>query len=253
MSLASGMVRLAKAAGIGAVGAGLLGAAGCAIGGKLSPEAAFALSASALSGTDRFSFDGRLSAYDPDGRLADQAGYRGEVTGHKPAALAWEGTAASSFSSSYWSHPLSLVSYVESGSSEVKAAASNPNEVVLEMKLDPEAARRRIRDELRNQMRAVAEETGVLIADSQGTTISQAKLKIEESNRVLEEALKSLSVTTSCRWTADRRTWFPKKLSEESVLSYTLAGKRYSEKRISETNFERKADSGTIQDVAATK
>ncbi|RUS48338.1 hypothetical protein [Cohnella sp. AR92] len=238
--------------GVAACAIGIVALNGCAAG-NLSPTAAFALSASALSGTDRFGFDGRLSAYDPSGRLESQTGFRGEVSGHKPSALVWEGTAATASSSSYWNHPLTLVSAIEAGSSDLKYVSRSSDEVELEMKLDPDVARDRIKKELRSQMSTVALETGRLISERREDAGEQAKSKLEQANRVLDEALGTLSVSTVCRWKADPRTWFPKSLSEESLLTYTLSGNSYTEKRISETNFQPGRDSDTMKNGSTTK
>ncbi|THF74229.1 hypothetical protein [Cohnella fermenti] len=183
--------------------AAMLGLAGCAAGTPPAPNAAFALSASALSGKDSYAFSGQLSVYDPAGKLADQSSFDGEIDGHRLAALS---------SAAAWSRPLAIIAYLEARGTDVKYVKVDSDEVELELRLDGEAAKRRMAEELRARMNAVEQET-----------------------------LDTLSVATVCRWTADRRTWFPKKLREQTELSYSQDGRRYSEKRISETIFQPKA------------
>ncbi|MBB6671132.1 hypothetical protein [Cohnella nanjingensis] len=178
------------------------------------PEEAFALTASALSGDDRFAYQGESSAYDGAGRLRRRMSFGGEVANHRIVALSGEahGTGEAGASAS----PLALVKAVERHAASVAyAPEQRKGEVTLKLVLAPAAAQRRMADDLQGQLPP--------------------------------EALRTLSASTVCWWTADRRTWFPLRLREESAIRYRLSGKSHEERRTVVTSFQRSPDSGTIE------
>ena len=59
---------------------------------SLPADEAFALSASALSGTENYSFDGDVTVVDPGGWVSDKAKFQGEVSSHGNLKLQWSKT-----------------------------------------------------------------------------------------------------------------------------------------------------------------
>ncbi|MCC3372968.1 hypothetical protein [Cohnella sp. REN36] len=178
------------------------------------PAEAFALSASALSGDNRFAYTGEAAAYDGQGVLVSRVPYGGEVTHHRLAALSGAGAEASTQRG--LERPLELVSAAEREAVSVAYAPERrAGEVSLRLVLSPGAAQRRMREALRDTLPA--------------------------------EALRTLHADTVVWWTADRRTWFPIRMREESVVRYRSDGRDREERRTSVTDFHRTPDSDTIR------
>lgn len=144
-----------------------------------------------------------------------------------------------------WNYPLALADAVQKHAAEVAYGSSNGKAVVLTVTLRPDAARRRMQEALRAEWSATGSLAATLIAASSGGKRAGPAAGEEAEGR-FREALATLEASTVCRWTADRRTWFPLQLKEETVLRYTIAGKAYVEKRSSVTSFRARLDSDTI-------
>lgn len=190
----------------------VIGCSGCLAPSRLPADEAFALSASALTGSDRYSYSGEYTVTGADGSVAIKGRYSGEVAGHRTAALRWEGSSPPS--SEGGSHPMFLAEAVQLQAAAIAYEPSSGNTVALKVALRPEAARARAAGLLRSRFEA--------------------------------DNMDSLTATTVCQWTADRRTWFPKELKEETVMQYRVEGRWRTEKRISVTNFRRRADGAII-------
>ncbi|MFC4598813.1 hypothetical protein [Cohnella hongkongensis] len=230
---------------LGGAGWLLLAAAGC-VGpdARMPADKAFALSASALSGTDSYGFAGELALYNPKGRMETKAAFEGEVNRHGSMKLNWttsdkpEGEAEGTEGSAPSYRPLSLLKALGSRSAAIEYAdpPSPGVPVRIRIRLDEETAKRRIADALREEMDEVRADRTLY-----GTDPERARRKLEEANRKLEAALATLKVDTVVLWTANSKSWFPIRMEEETELSYAWEGKAYSEKRMSETNFLVKA------------
>jgi hypothetical protein len=220
----------------------------------MPPDKAFALSASALSGSDRYGVAGQVSIFDPNGRIADKSRYEGEVTGHGNFNVKWsEGAslvrtlAAKGQQSPARFQPLQLLDEVRHGTAHV-AYADQPyadGNVRLLVTLNDNTAKRRIADGLRAELSGLRTEL-------KGKTLSsvkrnQATTALDRADRTLNKALSSLQVKTVCLWTADRNTWFPRQMKEQTELAYQWNGKTLREKRVAETNFLRGTPNGTIR------
>jgi hypothetical protein len=214
---------------------------------------AFALSASALSGSDRYGVAGEVAIYDPNGVMAGNSRYEGEVTGHGNFNLKWsEGSSAvraleaTTQKGQPAFQPLQLLSEVEHGKAAVKYA-DNPyagGNVRLLVNLNGNAAKRRIADGLRAEIRGLRNSmTGKTLRPDQR---KQAENVLNKADRSLNEAIATLQVNTVCLWTADRSTWFPRQMREETELAYRWNGKSFREKRVSETNFLHGGSNGTM-------
>jgi len=209
----------------------------------LSPEEAFARSASALSGSDRFGITGEVSVVDPSGWVANKVAYEGEVTGHGVLSMQLKnqsGKVALHNTNQNALQPLTLLNYFKANSAEVSYAeeiTASASEVHFKIKLKEDAAKQRIADSLRAEMAALGSGSS-----------AEAKETLRRANEALEKALGTLQVTTECRWTAERRTWFPKQLKEETLLKYEWKGKPYAEKRVAVTNFLPPARNGTMKE-----
>ncbi|MDB4866028.1 MAG: hypothetical protein JWR03_361 [Cohnella sp.] len=220
----------------------------------MPPEKAFALSASALSGSDRYRVAGQVSIFDPNGVMAGKSRYEGEVTGHGNFNLKWsEGAplvrirAAGGQQSPARFQPLQLLDEVHHGTAQV-VYADQPyadGNVRLLVKLNDNAAKRRVAEGLRAELSGLRTEI-------KGKTLSsasrnQAATVLDQAGRNLNKALSTLHVKTLCLWTADRNTWFPRQMKEETELAYEWNGKTLREKRVTETNFLRGGPNGTIR------
>jgi hypothetical protein len=217
---------------------------------RLSAEKAFAMSASALSGSDHYGFDGEVSIYDPSGVLAETSRFQGEVTGHGNLNLKWSGgneirTRAAGSPGSY--HPLQLLEAI--GNHKAKVTYDRPPDadgtVRLRVTLDDAAARSRMAASLRAQL-------GQLKQNLQSRNLApeerlQAKEILSRADRQMETALSTLRVRTVCLWETDNRTWFPRQMKEQSELTYTWLGKPGKEKRVSVTNFLPAGRNGTME------
>jgi hypothetical protein len=224
---------------------------------SMPAEKAFALSASALSGSDRYGVDGEISIYDHNGVVAEQSRYTGEVTGHGKLNLQWSGgrgrgirTRVAGDPASY--HPLQLLKAIKKGKAEVVYAGQpDPNgDLQFRVTLAEEAARSQIADSLRAEMKQLRTEmNGREWGPSER---GQANRVLAEADRNLEAALSGLRVNTVCLWSADRRTWFPRQMTEQTELAYKWKGKPYREKRVSVTNFLPAGQSGTMVKNSST-
>ncbi|CAM3721802.1 hypothetical protein COLU111180_04975 [Cohnella lubricantis] len=197
----------------------LAACSGCLAPAGMPADQAFALSASALAGSDRYSFSGEYTVMNEGGTMERRRQFRGEVAGHRLAALQWEASSARQPDADGGTDPLSLMEAVQLQAAAVAYEPSGANTVALMIALKPEAARARAVDLLRADLKA---------------------------SKQRDEALQSLKATTVCRWTADRRTWFPAELKEETVLQYRIGGAWRTQKRASITHFRRRADSAII-------
>lgn len=226
----------------------LAGSAGCMSPSRMPADQAFALSASALAGSDRYSFSGEFAAANEAGTVAGRRRFRGEVAGHRLAALRWEAASASSPGENGGSHPLSLAETIPLQAAAIAYEPAKSGEVALKIALRPEAAKARIADLLRSEMAKIRQDTaGRLSAASSNSALqAEAAERWKTAAKLLDEATSTLEATTVCRWTADRRTWFPKELTEETVLRYRMGGQWRTEKRLSVTNFRRRADGAII-------
>ncbi|WP_276352642.1 hypothetical protein [Cohnella caldifontis] len=228
--------------------------AGCANGKNgISADKAFALSASALSGSDSYGLNGEVSILDPNGVVADYSSYNGQVTGHGQLKLTWTGgrairTRAADGPPAY--RPLQLLSVVQHGNAKVgyadgDAEGKSPDgTVTLRLELNPDAAGKPFADGLRGEMAQLRSAVKAKKLDAARRT--EANRILDDADRDLEAALSSIKASTVILWTADRKTWFPRKMSEQSELVYTWKGKTYREKRMSVTNFLPVGRNGTI-------
>ncbi len=216
---------------------------------QLSANEAFALSASALSGSESYEFTGEVSMFDPSGTVRRKDAYEGEVTSHGNLKLQWKNSDTLSTSTSANSQqktayrPLQLLESIK-GKSAVISYSENPvssQPVQFEIKLEDATAKERVVQGLRDELALLGADKDLLRGDP-----VKADQILHEANMRLEATLSTLQVTTVCHWTADARSWFPSQLKEETVLSYTWDNKSYKEKRISETNFTNKAQGGTM-------
>jgi hypothetical protein len=230
---------------------GLLQLQGCIPSSSSMPaNKAFALSASALSGSENYAFDGKVSLINPAGFVGSEASYEGVVIGHGDLRIQWKDAnthAVSVKSPSKISYqPLKLLAAIK-GNSAVIAYAKTPSPnspVHFQIKLDDKVAREREVAGLRADFALLSNESNLL----RGNPVEARKI-ISRSKKKLEAALATLKVTTVCNWTADPKDWFPRQMSEETALAYTWNGMPCREKRISVTNFLHNAQNGTMKKV----
>ena len=227
------------------------GTSACTGGGKpMSADKAFALSASALSGMDSFGFDGQLSIVDPAGTVAAHSRYRGEVTGHGDLKLQWTGgqmlgsAAAPEVPAAY--NPLQILKAIQNDGANVacEGLPTDDGTVRLKVTLPDETARRRVAEQLRSELAQIK-------AGLNGRRLSAAKRKeagqiVDEAGGQLEAALSTLRARTFCLWTADRKTWLPSRMTEETELVYAWKGRPCRERRVSVTDFLPGGSSGTM-------
>lgn len=213
---------------------------------RMPADEAFALSASALSGSESYGLVGEISVIDTGGYVANKLAYEGEVTGHGNIKVQWKSLGTRTMAerpveSNY--EPLDLLKKIQDKSAAIsyKPSAGSPGQVQFAIKLDDAVAKQRIADQLRKELNTLEQDKMLLERNSKKSTevLSQAKA-------TLEDVLTSLKVTTNCQWSANKRTWFPTQLQEDTLLQYTWKGKPYREKRISVTNFRAASRSGTI-------
>jgi hypothetical protein len=228
--------------------------AGCAPQAERMPaDQAFALSASALSGKDKYGYAGEVSVIGPNGWLTEKTTYRGEIAGHGPYRAQWSRTGGLSAQAvpkadiARSLHPLFLLDAIAQRSSAiaygVDETPSSGGDVFFRLKLDDITARSRIADGLRDEMTALRMQASAMRLAAR----SQSEAVLSRADRKLAAALDTLQVSTQCRWTASRRTWFPRELREETTLRYVWEGKPHEEKRISVTRFLFGKESGTIK------
>ena len=235
--------RIRLCAAICGAGALLAMMAGCAgRTDRLPADQAFALSASALSGTDSYGFKGELALFNPWGAMETKAAFEGEVNRHGNLKLNWttpdkgktavdlpaEGQAGAGY------RPLSLLEPLGSATSSIVYADSPSagEPVRIRIRLDEDAAKRRIADGLREELADMKADKRLYAKDPQET-----RNRLEAADLRLEAALATLKVDTVVIWTANPKNWFPVRMAEETELTYEWEGKSYSEKRTSETNF----------------
>lgn len=221
--------------------AGLILLSGCLAPSRMPPERAFALSASALSGRDGYSYDGEWAAYSADGAALGGASYRGLVSDHRPLVLLWDGPGAAGGGQGH--HPLALSEAAQLQASEI-AYAPPPSRgtVAFRITLRPEAARRAVAEPLRRQVEEARRSLDARIDPSREIDRkrrAKAFRALGRSEAELEERLASLEASTVFTWIADRRTWFPKELREETELRYEADGRERRERRTSVTIFRK--------------
>jgi hypothetical protein len=206
--------------------------------GSMPADKALALSASALSGSEKYGVSGEVSVVDAIGIVANRVSYEGQVTGHGNIKVQWKNasstSAAASPADSNGYEPLDLLKSIQGKTSTIAytPSVSSPDQVEFTIKLDDAVAKRRIADHLRKDLTAIGQDKILLQRNPE-----QAAKVLSKANATLESAIASLKVTTNCLWTANKRTWFPTRLQEETLLQYEWKGKAYQEKRVSVTNF----------------
>lgn len=217
---------------------------------SLSANEALALSASALSGSESYGFAGELSIFDPGGSIGSKAAYEGEVTLHGNMKMQWKNALPYSASvkppntTSY--QPLKLLESINGKSANITYAETPiPNQPVhFQIKLDDDVARERVAVGLRADLALLRSDNVYLSGDPK-----EAEKILSNAEKRLEAAISTLKVMTVCNWTADPKDWFPERLREETVLTYTWDEKPFREKRIAETNFHHNAQNGTMNEV----
>lgn len=214
---------------------------------SLSAGEVFALSASALWGSENYSFNGEVAVLGPGGFAHSRAEYEGEVTLHGNLKMQWKSAEAMTMSAQSQPKiaykPLQLLESFKNNSAMISYAAKPvPSEPVqLQIKLDDTVAKARIVEGLRAEFALLSADKDLL-----RTEPSKVNSILSAANKRLEKVLSTLKVTTICHWTADPKSWFPHRLTEETVLKYTWGNKPCEEKRISETNFLHNVRGDTI-------
>ncbi|RED65885.1 hypothetical protein [Cohnella lupini] len=217
---------------------------------SLPANEAFALSASALSGSDTYGFAGEVSLFKPGGSIGSKAAYEGEVTLHGNMKMQWINSglsAASAHSSASRAYrPLQLLESVNDKSNVISYAEKpmQAKPVQIRIQLNEKAASDRVAEGLREEIKLLRSDKELLRGDS-----VKAEQILAAADERLEKALTTLKANTVCLWTADPKSWFPERMREETSLTYVWEGKTYKEKRISETNFLRKVRNGTMLKV----
>jgi hypothetical protein len=213
----------------------------------LPAEEAFALSASKLSGTDRYGIEGEVSIQSPSGWVSSKAAYKGEVTLHGNLKMEW--TTSNIHSASVKPQgitafqPLQLLEAINKQTAVISYAETPlpAQPVHFRIKLNDEIARERVAKGLRADFVLLRTESSLLRRDP-----VKAEKILSTAGKQLEAAIATLKVTTVCDWTANPKDWFPSQLKEETVLNYKLKDKPYQEMRVSETYFHLQAQDGTI-------
>ena len=217
---------------------------------RTSPEQAFALSASALSGSDHYRFEGELLIYDPLGAVAKRSQYAGEVTGHGNLKIQWSGdpeqiVQLGAKDGRY--RPLQLLEAIQNRHAAVAYVdpPSGNGTVQLHIALKPETAKSRIADNLRKELEQLKEDWSKrnLKPDQR----REATAILTKASGQLEEALSTLTVQTRCLWVANNRTWFPLQMTEQTEMAYEREGKSYRENREAVTRFLTAGRNGTIR------
>lgn len=218
----------------------------------LSADRAFALSASALSGSDDYFISGEVSIVGPGGVITDHSRFEGRVTGHGIPKLRWtEGRMIRSNAGGgervY--HPLRLLEAVQSPDAKAsylpeQAAAKDEDSVILHVAIEPEEAEKQVAEGLRAEMKRIKDELSAMKLNPSDR--KEAGRILQNADRELEAVLSTLRADTVCVWTADRKTWFPRTLSEQTELHYVWNGQAHREQRITVTNFLPGRQDGTI-------
>ncbi|KIL35215.1 hypothetical protein SD71_14250 [Cohnella kolymensis] len=115
------MTRIAARAGI----CFLLLLQGCAMWPASMPaEKTFAMSASALSGSERYGFNGEVAVVDAGGWVVNRTAYKGEVVGHGKLNMTvtppQQGTAAEAQKNGDGFQPLQLLQAINNGSAAIR-------------------------------------------------------------------------------------------------------------------------------------
>jgi hypothetical protein len=217
---------------------------------SLPAKDALALSASALSGSERYTFAGEVSVLDSGGVVGGRAAYTGEVTMHGKLDMQWKapsGLSQASLSEKTITYrPLQLLESVKATNATIsyveKPSSARP--IRMQIRLDDQTAKDRIVNQLKEEFTLLRADKDLLRGDP-----ARAEEVLRTSEKRLEKALATLKVMTVCQWTADPKSWFPSQLKEETELSYDWNGKSCKEKRISETNFILNEQGGTMKKV----
>lgn len=220
---------------------------------KPAPEA-FALSASALSGVESYGVDGEVAIYNASGALLRKSSFDGTVTNHDRVKIQWKRQSALSAQSVTTTktsvvrqtyEPLGLLASIRDKTASIsynlQAAEANEDRVSFAIALDDDVAKKRIQTELMDELSALEADKTLLSANPK-----EAAAVLARAKKTLDAALSSLRVTTNCVWTADRKTWFPTRLQEDTALEYEWNGRTVTEKRAAVTNFRKNAGSDTI-------
>lgn len=215
---------------------------------------AFALSASALSGVESYGVDGEVAIYNANGALLRKSSFDGSVTNHDRVSIQWNSLSALSAQSVTTTktgvvrrtyEPLGLLASIREKTASIsynlQATEASGDLVSFAIALDGGVAKKRIETELRDELSALEADKALLAAKPK-----EAAAVLAGAKKTLDAALASLRVTTNCVWTADRKTWFPTRLQEDTVLEYVWNGKPVAEKREAVTNFRKSAGSDTM-------
>lgn len=254
--------RLLRLAGCAIGLAGLIvGFSACLAPSRLPADEALALSTSALAGVDRYSFAGETVVRDAGGAAVRQP-FSGEVAGHRLAALSWgQGKPEAGIA------PAAPPGAGQKGGAPAEAEAPNPAaHGVATARTPPAAAPTNAASLAAGRPLALAELAPLQAAavayersDDRGAVVLKFALRPEAAKAraadhlcsregsASREALDSLQASTVCSWTADRRTWFPTELKEETVLRYTSGGRPITERRTTVLHFRRKPDGAIIE------
>jgi hypothetical protein len=222
--------------------------AGCVTAGSGKPASKIlALSVSAIEGQDHFGYEGEVALIGPAGKVAESGRFRGAVFGHRPLAATWSGLPEPS--AVRRNEPLQLVRDLRQNVARAAYArgSGQPGTVTVRVELPPEAARRRIADALRRDLASVRaqalEATAKAASGSETVRLrqlqSRAEQTIGQAQQELDRMLATLEVSTVCYWTADRKTYFPLELREQTTLRYKRGGRDAVEKRVAVTRFLR--------------
>lgn len=216
-------------------------------------DKAFALSASALSGVESYGVEGEVSIVGASGNVVRATAFEGIVNDHDQVKMKWTNMAAPSDEkittlsvAKQTYEPLGLLSSIRSHTAKIEynlqAAEANEDQVSFSIRLDDNEAKRRIETLLRKELSDLEADKALLERSPKASAnvLGQAK-------KTLENTLSGLKVTTDCVWTANRRTWFPARLQEDTVLTYEWQGKTVTERRESYTNFRKSSGSDTMK------
>ncbi|WEK52873.1 MAG: hypothetical protein P0Y55_09660 [Candidatus Cohnella colombiensis] len=214
---------------------------------SLSAKEALALSASALSGSERYNVSGEVTLINPSGMIASHLFYDGKISEHGKLNMQWRAEKEGQINGGFKERsakeqkmqmeefePLEILDLIKGNKASVRYAkqTANKDEFELIMMLNDEVSRAHIANELRTQLNTIAEDEQQLLRQSASAQRLYAQAKQE-----LEEKLARLQVTTECRWVASSRSWFPSQLSVETTMRYQWKNNMLQEKRVSQTHF----------------
>lgn len=220
---------------------------------NVTPAQAFALSASALSGSDRYRLKGEITVRDSREGRTERIWYAGEVTGHGHLSLQWSdrpptavqsknsadipnGNHAGSIKSD---KPLSLLNAMQNANVNVTYAELNARDknVRLRIELSEADARKRIANSLQGELDRLDKEWRERKLNAAQRRQGEAELR--RARHQLAAILPTLQVQTVCYWTADRKTWFPRSMLEQTEIVYQWQGESVKESREAATYFLR--------------